>query len=210
MVRVYLADDHTLVREGIKQLLDDAGDIIVCGEASTGHQVLQAMQDIDCDVLVLDIKMPGGGGLEVLQKLNHVKSGIRTIILSMYPEEQYAIRALKAGASGYLTKDSIPKELLFAIRKVASGSKYITGTLAERMASELSEKIPPEPHSKLSNREFQVMSLIASGKELSEIADELSLSIKTVSTYRTRILGKLGLRNSLEIIRYAFQNKLVD
>jgi DNA-binding NarL/FixJ family response regulator len=158
MIRVFLADDHTIVRKGVKQILAEASDIIVCGEASTGHQVLQAMQEIGCDVLVLDIKMPGGGGLEVLQKLR----------------------------------------------------KYVTGTLAERMASELSEEKPPVPHTKLSNREYQVMLMMASGKTINEIAAELTLSSKTIGTYRSRILVKLSLSNSFEIIRYAYQNDLIE
>lgn len=210
MIRVFIADDHPLIRKGVKQTLDDAGDILVCGEASSGREVMKAVTQIDFDVLVLDVVMPDGGGFEVLNQLKDYSLDFYTIVLSMYPEEQYALRALKAGASGYLTKDSIPEELIVAIRKVASGGKFITSSLAERLALEFSGEISEDPHEILSNREFQVMYLLASGRTLTEIANELSLSIKTISTYRARILEKLGLRNTAEIIRYALQNKIVE
>jgi two-component system invasion response regulator UvrY len=210
MIRVFIADDHPLTRKGIKQTLDDAGDILVCGEAGTGREVMNAVMQIDFDVLVLDVVMPDGGGFEVLDQLKSYSLDFYTIVLSMYPEEQYALRALKAGASGYLTKDKVPEELIVAIRKVVTGGKFITSSLAERLAFEISGEKSEDPHEILSNREFQVMYLIASGRTLTEIANELSLSIKTISTYRTRILKKLGLRNTTEIIRYAFKNKIVE
>ena len=210
MIRVFIADDHPLTRRGIKQTLDDAGDILVCGEADSGREVMKAVMDIDFDVLVLDVVMPDGGGFEVLDQLKSYSLDFYTIVLSMYPEEQYALRALKAGASGYLTKDKVPEELIVAIRKVVTGGKFITSSLAERLAFEISGEKSEDPHEILSNREFQVMYLIASGRTLTEIANELSLSIKTISTYRTRILKKLGLRNTTEIIRYAFKNKIVE
>jgi DNA-binding NarL/FixJ family response regulator len=210
MIRVFIADDHPLIRKGIKQTLDDAGDILVCGEAGSGGEVMKAVMQIDFDVLVLDVVMPDGGGLEVLNQLKKYSFDFYTIVLSMYPEEQYALRALKAGASGYLTKDSIPEELIVAIRKVATGGKFITSSLAERLASEISGEKSAHPHETLSTREYQVMCLLASGRTLTEIAYELSLSNKTISTYRARILDKLGLRNTAEIIRYALQNKLVE
>ena len=210
MIRVFIADDHPLTRKGIKQTLDDATDIRVCGEAGSGREVMKAVMEIDFDVLVLDVVMPDGGGFEVLDQLKSNNLDLYTIILSMYPEEQYALRALKAGASGYLTKDSIPEELIVAIRKVASGGKFVTSSLAERLASEISGEISADPHEILSNREFQVMCLLASGRTVTEIANELSISIKTISTYRARILDKLGLRNTAGIIRYALQNKIVE
>ena len=210
MIRVFIADDHPLTRMGVKQTLDDAGDILICGEASSGREVMKAVMQIDFDVLVLDVAMPDGGGFEVLNQLKECSLDFYTIVLSMYPEEQYALRALKAGASGYLTKDSIPEELIVAIRKVASGGKFITSSLAERLAFEISGEKSADPHEILSNREYQVMCLLASGRTVTEIANELSISIKTVSTYRTRILGKLGLRNTADIIRYALQNKIVE
>ncbi len=210
MIRVFIADDHPLTRRGIKQTLDDAGDILVCGEASSGREVMKAVTQIDFDVLVLDVVMPDGGGIEVLNQLKNYSIDFYSIVLSMYPEEQYALRALKAGASGYLTKDSIPEELIVAIRKVASGGKFITSSLAESLALEIYGEKSADPHEILSNREYQVMYLIASGRTLTEIANELSLSIKTISTYRARILDKLGLRNTTDIIRYAFKNKIVE
>jgi len=210
MIRVFIADDHPLTRKGVKQTLEDAGDILVCGEASSGREVMTAVMQIDFDVLVLDVVMPDGGGFEVLNQIKNLSSDFYTIILSMYPEEQYALRALKAGASGYLTKDSIPEELIVAIRKVASGGKFITSSLAERLAFEISGEKSADPHEVLSDREYQVMYLIASGRTLTEIANELSLSVKTISTYRARILQKLDLRNTVEIIRYALQNKIVE
>ena len=210
MIRVFIADDHPLTRKGIKQTLDDASDILVCGEAGSGSEVIKAVMQIDFDVLVLDVVMPDGGGFEVLNQLKNNSLDFYTIVLSMYPEDQYALRALKAGASGYLTKDSIPEELIVAIRKVATGGKFITSSLAERLAFEISGENSADPHEILSDREFQVICLLASGRTLTEIANELSISNKTISTYRTRILGKLGLRNTAEIIRYALQNKLVE
>jgi len=210
MIRVFIADDHPLTREGVKQTLLDAGDITVCGEAGSGHEVMKAVNEIDFDVLVLDVAMPDGGGMDVLYQLKNYRIKFKTIVLSMYPEKQYAIRALQAGASGYLTKDSIPDELILAIRKVACGGKFITRSLAEMLAFNISREKTEKPHEKLSNREFQVLCLIASGKTLTEIANNLSLSVKTISTYRARILEKLGLHNSAEIIRYALEKKIVD
>jgi len=210
MIRVFIADDHPLTRKGIVQTLDDATDILVCGEAGSGREVMKAIMQVDFDVLVLDVVMPEGGGFEVLDQIKSYSLDFYTIVLSMYPEEQYALRALKAGASGYLTKDSIPAELIVAIRKVASGGKFITSSLAERLAFEISGEVSADPHEILSNREFQVMCLLASGRTSTEIAKELSISIKTISTYRVRILDKLGLRNTAGIIRYALQNKIVE
>ncbi len=202
MIRVLVADDHAVVRRGVLQILADAPDIVVAGEASTGREVLQAVWKNNFDVLVLDIGMPDGGGLEVLKQLRTLKLDLQVLILSMYPEKQYAVRALKAGAAGYLTKESAPDELVTAIRKVAQGGKYVTRSLAEKLAAEVGREVEKEPHETLSDREYQVMRLLAAGKTVTEIAAELSLSAKTVSTYRARILKKLGLRNTAEIIRY--------
>ena len=184
--------------------------MVVAGEASTGREVLQAVRKHDYDVLVLDIAMPEGGGLEVLQQLQTLKPDLRVLILSMYPEKQYAVRALKTGAAGYLTKESVPDELIAAIRKVARGGKYVSQSLAEQLASELRGEVEKEPHQTLSDREFQVMILLAAGKSITDVAEELSLSVKTVSTYRTRILEKLNLKSTAEIIRYALEHELVE
>jgi two-component system invasion response regulator UvrY len=210
MIRVLVADDHTVVRRGLLQILEEAPDTVAAGEASTGRQVLEALRKNDCDVLVLDIAMPEGSGLEVLHQLQNLKPDLPILILSMYSERQYAERTLKAGAAGYLTKETAPDELIAAIRQVAAGGKYISRSLAEELATALSGEREREPHEALSTREYQVMCLLASGKSVTQIAAELSLSAKTVSTYRTRILEKLALTNNAEIIRYALQRELVE
>jgi two-component system invasion response regulator UvrY len=210
MIRVLVADDHAVVRRGLVQILTEAPDMVVAGEASTGREVLQAVRKHDYDVLVLDIAMPEGGGLEVLQQLQTLKPDLRILILSMYPEKQYAVRALKSGAAGYLTKESVPDELIAAIRKVARGGKYVSQSLAEQLASELRGEVEKEPHETLSDREYQVMTLLAAGKSVTDVAEELSLSVKTVSTYRARILDKLNLKSTAEIIRYALEQGLVE
>jgi DNA-binding NarL/FixJ family response regulator len=206
---VLVADDHAVVRRGVVQILDEAPDLVVAGEASTGREVLHKVQEEDYDVLLLDIAMPEGSGLEVLHQLRTLKPELCILILSMYPERQYAMRALKAGASGYLTKESAPDELVSAVRRVAHGGRYITQSLAEELAAGLVGEMTEAPAQSLSDREYQVMRLLAIGKTVSEIADELALSAKTVSTYRARILDKLNLRNTAEIIRYAFEHGLV-
>ncbi len=208
MIRVLIADDHAVVRRGMLQILEEAPDMVSAGEAGTGREVLQAMRKHDCDVLVLDISMPNGSGLEVLKQLQTLKPDLRVLILSVYPEKQYALRALKAGAAGYLTKESAPEELIAAIRQVASGGRYITQSLAEKLASELGSEVKKEPHDTLSDREHQVMTMLAAGKSVTEIAVELSLSVKTVSTYRARVLKKLCLSSTAEIIRYAIERGL--
>lgn len=210
MIRVLVADDHAVVRRGVLQILDEAPDMVAAGEASTGRQVLREVHKHDYDVLVLDIAMPDGSGLEVLRQLQTLEPKLRVLILSMYPEKQYAVRALKAGAAGYLTKESAPDELVVAIRRVAQGGKYITQSLTEELVAELAGKAEKLLHETLSDREYQVMTLLATGKSVTDIATELSLSVKTISTYRARILDKLNLRNTAEIIRYAFEHGLVE
>jgi len=210
MIRVFVADDHAVVRRGVVQILEEASDMVAAGEAGTGRETLQAVRKHDYDVLVLDIAMPDVNGLEVLSQLRTLKPDLRVLILSMYPERQYAVRALKAGAAGYLTKESAPDELVAAIRQVAQGGKYVTQSLAERLAAALASELGKEPHETLSTREYQVMRLLAAGKTVTDIATELLLSVKTVSTYRTRILEKLDLKNTAEIIRYVFEHGLAE
>jgi two-component system, NarL family, invasion response regulator UvrY len=210
MIRVLVADDHPIVREGLKQILSDTDDIIIVGEADSGQAVLNFTARHHYDVVLLDISMPGRDGLEVLRELKQQKPKLPVLILSMYPEEHYAVRVLRGGASGYLTKSSAPDELISAIRKVASGRKYISATLAERLTYELDRDTDKPIHEILSDREYQVMHMIATGKSVKEIAEELELSVKTVSTYRARILTKLNMKNNAEIVLYAVQNKLVD
>jgi len=209
MVRILLADDHAIVRKGLKLMLAEIPDIVVADEASDGNEVLEKIEKNDFDVLVLDIAMPGKSGLEVLGELKGRKPKPPVLVLSAYPEEQIAVRALKAGADGYLSKESAPDELISAIRRLAQGKKYISSSLAEKLALNLEEETTKPLHENLSNREYQVMCLIASGRTIKEIGENLSLSIKTVSTYRVRIMEKTRLKNNAEIIHYAIQNKLI-
>jgi DNA-binding NarL/FixJ family response regulator len=181
----------------------------VVDEATTGQEVLKKVAKSDYDVILLDISMPGRNGLDILHELRSKKPKIPVLVLSIYPEDQYAVRVLKIGAAGYLTKESVPEELITAIRKVAQGRKYISATLAEKLAIDLEFDSEKPVHEYLSDREYQVLCLLASGKRLKDIADELDLSIKTISTYRTRILDKMKMKNNAEMIRYALQNKLV-
>jgi two-component system, NarL family, invasion response regulator UvrY len=211
MTRILIADDHAIVREGLKQILAETGDMVVAGEATNGQEVLDKVMENNYDVVLLDISMPGRNGLDILKQLKVEKPGLSVLILSMYAEEQYAMRALRAGAAGYMTKEGAPDELVQALRKVSQGRKYISPTLAEKLALNLEggdQQNPP--HENLSDREYQVFCMIASGKMIKEIADELALSVKTVSTYRSRILEKMGLKNNAALTHYAIQNKLVE
>ena len=210
MIKVLIADDHAVVRKGLRQIISETTDIVVADEADNGHEVLEKISKKDYDVVVLDISMPGRSGLDVLKQIKKEKPGLSVLILSIYPEEQYAIRVLKTGASGYLTKDSAPDELISAIRKVSKGGKYITPSLAEKLAVHMNSDFEKPPHELLSNREYQVMRMIASGKTVGEIAELLSLSVKTISTYRSRILVKMNMKNNSELTHYAIKNKLVD
>jgi len=210
VIKLLIADDHPIVREGLKQILMDAPDIVISGEAKDGMEVLNKIKEENYDVILLDISIPRKDGIEVLNALRKEKVKPRVLILSIHPEEQYAIRTLKAGAYGYLTKDSAPNELISAIRKVSIGKKYISPFLAEELVDNLRVSLGKAPHETLSNREYQVMLLLASGKSMKEIAKELFLSIKTVSTYKTRILKKMKMKSTFEIIYYAIKNKLIE
>lgn len=209
MIRVLVADDHPVVREGLKRIIERDSAMLVAAEASTSQEVLDQLAANHLDVVLLDINMPGRGGLEVLQQINAHYPSLPVLVVSMYSEEQYATRVLRAGASGYLTKESAPSQLVKAIRKVVLGGRYVSPTLAEKLAIDLGTE-SMFPHESLSNREYQVLCLLASAKTVSEIADELSLSVKTISTYRTRILEKMGLRNNVDLARYALKHGLVD
>ena len=210
MLKVLIADDHPIVRQGFKQVLMAEGDIVVSGEAASGEEVLRLARAEDWDVVVLDISMPDGNGLDVLRALKAERPSVPVLILSMHAEDQFAVRTLKAGAAGYLSKESVPDELVKAVRKIVGGSRYISDKLAEVLAADLTGDSTKLPHELLSDREYQVMRMIAVGKAPKEIAEELSLSIKTVSTYRSRILEKLNLRTNADIIHYAIQNRLVE
>ena len=212
MIRVLIADDHAVVRQGLKQILGDTPEMVVAGEATNGQEVLDKVRAEAWDVVVLDISLPDRSGLDILKELQSERPKLPVLVLSMYSEDQFAVRVLKAGARGYLTKDSAPDELVKAIRKVVGGGTYVSGFLAEKLAMEIgigtdSSKLP---HETLSDREFQVLRLIAAGKSVKEIAAELYLSVKTVSTYRARLLQKMNLETNAELIHYAIQNRLID
>ena len=210
MIRVLLADDHAIVRAGLKEILAGTGDITVAAEATNGQEVMTRVRGQDYDVAVLDMSMPGRSGIELIKQVKDEKPKLRILVLTMHSEEQYAVRALKAGASGYLTKDSAAEQLVAAIRKIAAGGAYVSPETAERLALGASPRSEAAPHTLLSDREFQVLQLIAGGQSVGEIAKRLALSVKTVSTHKTRILHKMGLANQAELIRYALEHKLLD
>jgi len=209
-MKVLIADDHAVVRRGLRQILEAEPDLEVAGEATSCAEVMEALRMQRYDVAVLDITMPGRGGLDVLHDIRQNFPELRVLILSMHPEERYALRVLKAGAAGYLTKESAADELITALRKVAAGGKYVSPTLAERLADEIGVGIDQPPHERLSDREHQILCMIASGMTITGIASELHLGTNTVSTYRARLLGKLKLANNAEITHYAIRNRLVD
>jgi two-component system invasion response regulator UvrY len=209
-IRVLIADDHAIVREGLKQILADTPNIVVEGEAENGLSAVQLVRGCDSDVLLLDISMPDRSGIEVLKQIRKEKPALAVLMLSMHREDQYAVRSLKAGAAGYLNKQSAPAELVNAIRQVASGRKYISPELAQELANHVSDDHEEVPHASLSDREFQTLTMIASGMAVSQIAEELALSVKTVSMYRARLLAKMKLRHNAELTHYAIRHKLVD
>jgi len=210
MIRVLIADDHPIVTRGLKQILADTRDLVVGGEANNGTQVLQLVRAQRWDVVVLDLNMPEPSGVDLIKELKKEKPQLPILILSMYPEDQFAVRVLKAGAAGYMTKDAAPENLVAAIRKVYAGGKYVSPTLAEQLATEVQGKSGKPLHATLSDREYQVLRMIAAGKSVSEIAGELGLSVKTISTHRARLLDKMKMKNNADLMRYAMENKLVD
>ncbi|MGM0497096.1 MAG: response regulator [Bacteroidota bacterium] len=209
MIKVCLVDDHTIVRKGLKQMLEDTTDITVSGEAGSTSAMFGLLKNEHFDVIVLDISLPGRSGVDALKQLKEIDKDLPVLILSMHPPEQYALRVMKSGASGYLTKESAPDELIMAVRQVVRGKKYINAELAEELANYVDGDKPAVSHSKLTDREYEVMREIVKGKSLTTIGEELSLSVKTISTYRRRILNKLGLRNNSELIRYAMEHDLI-
>ena len=209
-MRVLIADDHAVFRRGLKETITDAFPKVTFGEAKTAQETLALARRQDWEIVVLDISMPGLSGLDIVEDLRRLRPKLPILFLSMHPEEQYARRALKSGASGYLTKDSITDELKDALRRILNGGRYVSATLAEKLAFDLRRGDDRPVHELLSAREFQVLRMIASGKTVKQIASEISLSVKTVSTYRSRILEKTGMKTTAELIRYAFQAQLVD
>ena len=209
-IRVLIADDHAIVRQGLRQILSDTADLTVAGEAENGVQAVQMVRAGEWDVVLMDVSMPDRNGIDALKLIKKEFPRLPVLILSMYPEEQYAIRALKAGAAGYLTKQSAPELLVTAIRQVASGKKYVSPSLAEELANAIGEDSERLPHEKLSDREYQTLCMIASGKTPAEIAEALNLSVKTVSVYRARLLEKMNLRNNAELTHYGLKHGLAE
>jgi DNA-binding NarL/FixJ family response regulator len=210
MIRLVLADDHTIVREGLKQLLGAAGDLRVVGEAQNGHEVIERIRALDFDVLLLDMSMPGKSGIELIRQVHAEKPKLRILVLSMHEEHQYAVRAIRAGAAGYLTKESASRQLVDAIRKVAAGGAFISSEVAQQLALGAMPGATGPLHATLSDREFQIFQLIASGKSVSDIAERLNLSVKTVSTHKANVLQKMNMSTQAELIRYALTHRLVD
>ena len=210
MIRILLADDHKIVREGLKQLLSPQSDFIVAGEAANGLEALKLIREQPFDVVLMDMSMPGRSGIDLVKLVKTEKPKLAILVLSMHKEEQYAVRALKAGALGYLTKESAPDQLVAAIRKVSGGGAYISSGVAERLALELGGNHDAAPHTLLSDREYQIFRMIVSGTPIGGIANDLSLSVKTVSTHKTRILQKMRMTSSAELIHYAIRHQLVE
>jgi len=210
MIKVVVVDDHAVVREGLKRIVSESGGMVVSGEAADGQEAMRLIKSEPCDVVLLDISMPNKSGLDVLKELHAESPRLPVLVLSMHPEDQYAVRVLRAGAAGYVTKESAPAKLVQAIRKVVRGGKYVSPSLAERLVFDLGTDTKKAPHELLSDREYQVLCLIASGKTVTQIGELLVLSVKTISTYRVRILEKLQMKNNAELTRYAIKEGLVD
>jgi len=208
MIRILIADDHPLFREGLRHILAGCPDFHVADEASNGQEVFEKVWNNEYDLVLLDIAMPGTPGLEVLKRLKIEKPKLPVLVLSMYPEEQYAVRVIKAGASGYLTKESASEELITAIRRITGGRKYITSSIAERLADDLEPPAEKPLHDTLSDRELEVFRMMAAGKTTTQIAEELCLSVKTISTYRSRILEKMNMKTNAGLIHYAIKHNI--
>jgi DNA-binding NarL/FixJ family response regulator len=209
-LRVFITDDHGMVRKGLRQILEESADIEVTGEAADYAGLVAGLKRHPCDVLLIDVAMPGKNGIDALKQVLKDHPRVRALVVSMYPEDQFALRALKAGASGYLTKTSGPEKLLEAVREIAAGRKYVTPDMAQALVQSVTGGGGRPLHETLSDREFQTLRLIASGRKLSQIAEEMALSAKTVSVYRARLLEKMKMRNNAELTRYALENHLID
>lgn len=209
-IHVLIADDHAIVRQGLKQILSDTEDLLVTGEADDGVEALNLARQQPWDVFLLDVSMPNRNGIDTLKQLKKEFPRLPVLILSMHPEEQYAVRALKAGASGYLTKQSAPELLVTAIRQVASGKKYLSPAVAQQLAEAISDNSDKSPHERITDREYQVLVMIAAGKTLTQVAEQLNLGVATVSTYRARLLEKMGLKSTAELIRYGLEHGLAE
>lgn len=210
MIRVLIADDHAIVREGLRQILEHAGDFEIVGEAADGLEAMQLARRLDFDVALLDVSMPGRSGIDLVKQLRGERPRARILMLSMHEQSEYAVRAIRAGASGYLTKDSAGRELAAALRKIAAGGAYVTAEVAEQLALGAMPEADAPPHTHLSDREFQVLRSLVSGKTVSEIADALNLSVKTVSTHKANLMQKIGVENNGELFRYAMRHGLIE
>ncbi len=210
MIKVFIVDDHEIIREGLKKILKEETDLTVVGEAISGDEVLENINKIDCDIMLLDMNMPGRSGLELLTDIKNLKPNLHILVLSIHPEDKFALRTLKAGASGYLCKDTALDELVVAIRKVYTKGRYLSTNLAEQLAFDYMPERNQLPHELLSNREQEIMLMLVSGKKVKDIAADLRLSISTVFTYRVRIFEKLKIKSNVELTHYAISNKLVD
>lgn len=209
MIKVFIVDDHVLIREGLKKILDSGNGFQIIGEASNAFEAVEAIRKNSCDLLLLDVNLPGRNGLELVEEVKQLRPEIRTLVISMSPEEHYAIRALKAGASGYITKDSASDTLITAINTIMSRGKYISPSVAQLLAGNFENLHSAAPHSRLSNRELEIMSMIAEGKSIKNIAESLSLSISSVNSYRSRIMGKMHMKSNTELTFYAIKNGLI-
>jgi two-component system, NarL family, invasion response regulator UvrY len=210
VIRVLIADDHAILRRGLREILMRALEDVVCGEANDAEQVVAQVQNLEWDLVILDVSMPGRSGLDVLRDLKVLRPKLPILVLSMHPEDQYGKRILKAGAAGYMNKESAPEELIKAIRKVLAGGRYVSPTLAEKLALDLNDNLQREGQEALSHREFEILRMIALGKTVSQIADELHLGVSTVSTYRARILEKIRMTTTAELMHYALRHHVVD
>ncbi len=210
MIKILIVDDHPIVRRGIRQILSESNDFHVAGEASTAAEVITRLEQERWDVVVLDINLPGGSGIDLIADIRRLRPETRVLILTVFSEEQYAVRAIRAGAAGFLTKESAPEKLVEAVRKIATGGRWVSPELAEALASLLAGDAKGPLHERLSNREFEVLKMIGSGKTVSQIADALGLSVKTVSTHRTRILQKMNMKTNAELTHYAVRTRLVE
>jgi DNA-binding NarL/FixJ family response regulator len=210
VIKVLLADDHAIVRTGLREILESTSDIEVAAEAANGTEALSAVRGAEFDIAVLDLSMPGRSGIELIKLIKDERPKLRVLVLTMHSEEQYAVRALRAGASGYLTKESAADELVAAVRRIASGGAYISPETAQRLVLDTSAPSPELPHTRLSNREYEVFRMIVAGKSVTDIGAALNLSVKTISTHKARILEKMGLSSQAELVRYAVEHRLLD
>jgi two-component system invasion response regulator UvrY len=210
MIKILIADDHAVVRRGLREILTETSDMLVGGEAATAPEVRQLVREQRWDVVVLDLNMPGGSGLELLGELRRESPGVRVLVLTVSQENQYAVRAIRAGAAGFLTKESAPEKLIEAVRKIAAGGRYVSPELGETLASLVAGEAEGAPHERLSDQEFEVFKMLASGRTVSQVAQELALSVKTVSTHRTRILKKMEMNTNAELTHYAVKNHIVE